>query len=306
VVEQAFKLHAEGKALKTGLLHINSTAGEFHIKAGGLLNGRSYFGVKVNGGFFQNAARFGLPNIQGAILLCDGENGSPLAIMDSLEIIRKRTGAATAVAAKYLARPDSSFVTICGCGAQAKTQLRAIHSVLPIKHAYAYSRSEKSMSEFAYDMSTELEISVKPTRNLHRAIKESDVCVTCTPAKEYFIREEYISPGTFIAAVGADSPDKQELEPNLLATSKVVVDILDQCASVGELHHAIKDGLMGRADVHAELGEVVAGKKPGRTSNDEITIYDSTGTALQDVAAAAAIYEKAIARGKGVSFNLAA
>src|SRR6266542_2790453 len=111
VVERGFRAHAEGRNLKTGLLHIASTAGEFHIKAGGLLNGRTYFGVKINGGFFENASHFALPNIQGAIVLCDGETGSPLAIMDSGEITTKRTAAATAVAAKYLARPESAVAT---------------------------------------------------------------------------------------------------------------------------------------------------------------------------------------------------
>lgn len=305
-VEQAFKFYAEGQVLQTGLLHIEAPNGEFHIKAGGLLNARNYFGAKINGGFFKNTALFEMPNIQGAILLCDGENGAPLAIMDSVEITRSRTAAATAVAAKYLARPDSAFVTICGCGAQARAQLRALHAVLPIKHAYAYSRSENNMNAFAEDMSTELRISVQPARNLHRVIKESDIVVTCTPAKLYFIREEYVSPGTFIAAVGADSPDKQELEPNLLTKSKVVVDMLEQCALVGELHHAIAAKLMSRENVHAELGEIVAKQKPGRTYDEEITIFDSTGTALQDVAAAAAIYERALATGEGTPFNFAA
>ena len=304
VVEQAFKAHAEGRALKTGLLHINSGGGEFHIKAGGLVNERIYFGVKVNGGFFQNATRFGMANIQGAILLCDGQNGAPLAIMDSIEITRNRTGAATTVAAKYLARPESSVVTICGCGTQGRIQLRALHSILPITKVYAYSRNERHTESFANEMTAELGIPVTRAGNLQRAIGESDICVTCTPAKRYFVHEEYVSPGTFIAAVGADSPDKQELEPILLVSSKVVPDILEQSTQVGELHHAISARLLSKNNVHAELGQIVAGQKPGRTSDDEIIIFDSTGTALQDVAAAAAIYEKAIEQGNGTRFCL--
>jgi alanine dehydrogenase len=306
-VEQAFALYAEGQTLKTGLLHIDSTGGEFHIKAGGLLNGRAYFGVKVNGGFFQNATRFGMPNIQGAILLCDGENGSPLAIMDSIEITKSRTGAATAVAAKYLARPESSTAMICGCGNQGRIQLRALKAVLPIKRAFAFGRTAERVFSFSEDMSSDLGIAVTPVAEdeaFRDALRNSDVCVTCTPARQFFIRKEDVAPGTFIAAVGADSPYKQELEPSLVASSKVVVDILAQCAEVGELHHAIGDGLMQRSDVHGELGEIVSGKKPGRTSDEDITIFDSTGTALQDVAAAAAIYEKALKQGKGTAFNL--
>lgn len=305
VVEKAFKSYATGQSPKTGLLHLDSRDGEFHIKAGGLTNERSYFGVKVNGSFFSNVERFSLPNIQGAILLCDGEKGSPLAFMDSFEITRSRTAAATAVAAKYLARPESEVVTICGAGTQGRIQLRAVCSLFPIELAYVYSRNESRAKAFAEEMTSQLDIKVKPVRELHDAIRASDICVTCTPATEYFVQARDISPGTFIAAVGADSPNKRELEPTLLSQNRVVADILDQCVEVGELHHAIDGGLIRRSDVHAELGEIVSGKKPGRTSDTEITVFDSTGTALQDVAAAAAIYEKAIAQGKGTRFNLA-
>jgi alanine dehydrogenase len=121
VVEKAFALYASGKTLETGLLHINAKDGEFHIKAGGLGSERSYFGLKVNAGFFENQVRFGLPNMQGAIYLADATNGMPLALMDSKEVTIKRTGAATAVAAKYLARPNSSVATIVGCGIQGRT-----------------------------------------------------------------------------------------------------------------------------------------------------------------------------------------
>jgi len=229
----------------------------------------------------------------------------PLALMDSREITMKRTGAATAVAAKYLARPDASVVTIFGCGTQGRIQLEALTRVLPIKEAFAYSRNREKAACFTEEMSAVLQIRVRPVADLDDDnIQASDVYVTCTPAKQYFLRKEYIRPGTFIAAVGADSPDKQESEPALLASSKVVVDILDQCERVGELHHAIAAGLMTRESVHAELGEIIAGNKPGRTSDEEITIFDSTGTALQDIAAAAAIYEKATAIGVGTQFNL--
>jgi len=156
-------------------------------------------------------------------------------------------------------------------------------------------------------MSAELQIKVQPVADLEdHNIQASDVFVTCTPAKQFFLRKGFVPAGSFVAAVGADSPDKQELEPALMASSKVVVDILDQCERVGELHHAIAAGLMSREHIHAELGQIIAGKKTGRTSNEEIMIFDSTGTALQDIAAAAAIYEKALSIGIGTSFDLSA
>src|SRR5262249_14834692 len=130
------------------------------------------------------------------------------------------------------------------------------------------------------------------------------VCVTCTTSHRAFIHKAAVVPGTFIAAVGADNPEKQELEPSLLAAGTLVVDILEQCAEIGELHHALAAGILTRGGVHAELADVVAGRRPGRTREDEITIFDSSGTALQDVAAAVAVYEKASAGGRGTAVKL--
>jgi ornithine cyclodeaminase/alanine dehydrogenase len=142
--------------------------------------------------------------------------------------------------------------------------------------------------------------------NLAKATQQSDVVVTCTPSKRFYVHKSDIKPGTFLAAVGADSHDKQELEPSLLVDAKVVVDLLHQCSQVGELHHALAAGLLTAEDVHAELGAVVAGRVPGRTSFGEITIFDATGTALQDTAAAVLAYQRAIEAGLGVSVRLPA
>jgi ornithine cyclodeaminase/alanine dehydrogenase len=303
VVENAFRQYAEGKALKPALMHVDSVDGEFHMKAGGLELGRRYFALKANGGFFQNMRRFGMPNIQGIILLCDGENGYPLAIMDSTEITIKRTGAAAAIAAKYLARPDSSTVTICGGGTQGAIQLLAMKTVLPVKRAFIFDIDEARARSFAEKMASEINLPVSAVADLREATRQSDVCVTCTPSRKAFLNAGDIVPGTFIAAMGADSPDKQELDPALLRKNKVVVDLVEQCMHVGELHHAIGDG-MNADEVHAELGDIVAGRKPGRTSPEEIIVFDATGTALQDVAAAAAVYERAERAGEGHRINL--
>jgi len=303
-VEGAFRAHALGEVLPPGLMHVDAHAGEFHIKAGGVLKPRAYFALKANGGFFQNTARFGLPNIQGLILLYDAEKGSPLAVMDSTEITRKRTGAAVAAAAKHLAREDSSVATIVGTGNQGRIQLESIARVLPIKKAFAHARNAESMDRYAKDMSERLQIDVVPAPNLPDALAQSHVCVTCTPARKAFLHAADVPPGMFVAAVGADSPDKQELEPALTANSKLVCDILDQCVNVGELHHAIAANLMTRDQCYAQLGEILAAQKPGRTSPDEIIVFDSTGTALQDAASAAAAYERAIEQNIGTPFHI--
>jgi ornithine cyclodeaminase/alanine dehydrogenase len=303
-VEEAFRLYAEGRSLEPGLLHIDAPPGEFHIKAGGLQLDRTYFGLKINGSFFQNRKRYGLPNIQGGIVLFDADYGYPLALMDSIEITIQRTGAAVAVAAKHLARPESSVVTICGCGNQGRVQLQALCQVLPITRAYAYDAIEEAAARFAAEMSEQLGIAVTAESNLERAAQQSDVVATCTPSKRFYIHKSYIRPGSFVAGVGADSPDKQELEPMLLVGSKVVVDLLDQCKHVGELHHALEAGLLTEQDVHGELGAVVAGQVPGRTSAEEITVFDATGTALQDTAAAVLAYERALEAGLGLTVHL--
>jgi alanine dehydrogenase len=276
---------------------------KFHIKAGLLELQRTYFAAKTNANFPQNAKRFGLPLIQGVIILCDGENGYPLALMDSIEITIQRTGAATAVAARYLARPDSKAATICGCGNQGRISLRALTRILSLEKVFAYDHDEVQMKKFASEFADEFRINVKTVSELGEAVRQSDIVVTCTPSKQPFLKQEFVSQGTFIAAVGADSPEKQELEPSLMSRSKIVVDMLEQCAEFGELHHALDAGVVSREDVCAGLGEVVAGTKSGRASPGEIIIFDSTGMALQDVVAAAAVYEKAVEGGRGLLMN---
>jgi alanine dehydrogenase len=303
-VERIFSLYGEGKTQPPGILGVHAHDGGFHIKAGLLELERSFFAAKINANFPQNAKRFGLPLIQGAIFLADAQNGYPLAIMDSMEITIQRTGAATAVAAKYLARPDSKSILICGCGNQGRVSIHALSKIFSLEHVYAYDTDYLQARRFADELSTELRIPVETTGDLEEAMKRSDICVTCTPSSRFFLKQEYVQPGTFLAAVGADSETKQELEPALLAQHKTVVDIVEQCALIGELYHAIASDLMTKQHVHAELGEVVAGIKPGRTSSDEIIIFDSTGMALQDVIAAATVYKKAVAKGIGRTVNL--
>ena len=305
-VEHAFRAHGEGRAVPPAVLSLHTEGGGFHVKAGLLELDRSYFAAKVNGNFPENSSRFGLPTIQGVIVLCDAGNGTPLAVMDSRDITSLRTAAATAVAAKFLARQDSRIVTICGCGNQGRIQLKALSRICRLETVFAYDRDGEQAMRFSQDLTSELNISVKPVSDLSLAVRQSDICVTCTTSRQPLLGSDDVAAGTFIAAVGADNPQKQELHPSLMAKSKIVCDIFEQCAAMGDLHHALDAGVLTRANVYAELGEVVAGKKPGRESHEEITIFDSTGMALQDVAAAAVLYEKAQRQGSGVRLNFAA
>jgi alanine dehydrogenase len=304
-VDLAFRAYVQGKAQLPGVVDIDAPDGAFHIKAASMELERKYVAVKVNGNFPQNAARYGLPTIQGAILLYDGASGFPLALMDSIEITIQRTGAATILGAKYLARSNSNTVLICGAGNQGRVSLTGLCSILPIERAFVFDTNADAVERFAEQMSLALNIPVTSVSSLRDATRASDVIVTCTTAHSPFLGPDDIVPGTFIAAVGADSHDKQELDSRLLASHKVVVDILEQCATIGELHHALKNGLMKKSNVYAELGEIVSGGKPGRVFADEIIILDTTGAAIQDVAVAAVAYERACERGVGTIAQLA-
>jgi alanine dehydrogenase len=303
-VERAFRLHADGRTLGPGVLGVPAQDGGFHIKAAGLLGERSYFAAKTNANFPQNPRRFGLPTIQGTIVLADASTGVPLAIIESGSVTALRTGAATAVAAKFLARRDARAATVVGCGVQGELQLAAIAAVLPLQRAWVLDSDYDRAESMAARAGKSLGLRVEATKDLRASLRESDVCVTCTPARRAFVMAADVPPGMFIAAVGADAQGKQEIDPVLLTAATLVVDVLDQCAEIGELQHALAAGLMTREQVHAELGDVVAGRHPGRTRDDEITIFDSSGTALQDVAAAIAVYEKACVVGRGTEVKL--
>ena len=299
-VEQAFRLHADGRTLGPGVLGVPAADGGFHIKAAGLIGERSYFAAKTNANFPDNPRRFGLPTIQGTVVLADASTGEPLAVMDSASVTALRTGAATAVAAKFLARREARTATIVGCGVQGEIQLAAIAAILPLQRAWVLDTDHARAEALAVRAEASLGFHVEAGRDLRAALRDSDVCVTCTSSRRAFLTATDVAPGTFIAAVGADNRGKQELESALVASATLVVDVFEQCAEIGELQHALAAGLITRDRVHAELADVVAGRRPGRTRPDEITIFDSSGTALQDVAAAIVVYEKARAAGRGV------
>ncbi|HLE70576.1 MAG TPA: ornithine cyclodeaminase family protein [Vicinamibacteria bacterium] len=302
-VESAFRLLGEGKVARPETLGVHVADGGFHVKAGAAALDREWFAAKINANFPRNPDRFGLPTIQGLVCLFDAENGEPLALLDSTELTALRTAAATGVAAKHLARPDSTTATVVGCGRQGKAQLRALGRVLQLGRAFALDADPARAEGYANDMASELAIEVTPVEDLPFALSETDVLVTCTPSRTPFVRRKDVRPGTFIAAVGADDEGKHEIEEALMAASVVVVDLLPQAALIGDLHHAIARGHMRVEDVRAELGAVVAGRAPGRTSLEEITIFDSTGIALQDLVAAVAVYERAL--GRAARFNFA-
>lgn len=301
-VEAAFRALGEGRTPPSEALGLHGEHGGLHVKAA---RWQDCFVAKLNANFPGNPARHGLPAIQGVVALSDARTGELLALLDSGALTALRTGAATAVAARHLARAGASALALCGCGRQAWWQLQALRCVLPIARVLAYDADPAAAARFAERARRECGLEALVAAGPGEAARAADVIVTCTPAQRSFLLAGDVRPGTFVAAVGADNEHKQEVEPRLFSRSKVVCDSAAQCARMGDLHHAIAAGAIHPAAVHAELGEVVAGKKTGRTSEQEITLFDSTGIALEDAAAAILVYESARASGAGVPFDFA-
>ncbi|HXI32619.1 MAG TPA: ornithine cyclodeaminase family protein [Gemmatimonadales bacterium] len=303
-VEEAFRAHGTSRP-PTGVLGMPVPGGGFHIKAGVLeVGGRPYFAAKTNANFPANPSRHKLPTIQGVIVLADAERGTPLAVLDSGEITSLRTAAATAVAARHLARADAHSTAIIGCGVQGRVQLKAVASVRKIDQVRLYDRDPGHAEKMARAMRRAVKAEITIVDSPRAAARPSDIVITCTSSHEPLLTAGDVMAGSFVAGVGADHPEKNELAPALLAASRVVVDVLDQAATIGDLHHALAAGAMTREDVAAELGAIVAGRAPGRTTAEQVFVFDSTGMALQDVAAAVVVYERARKTRRGVKVRL--
>lgn len=300
-VERGFAALAAGDVEMPAPLHLHAPDGGFHAKAAMIRRDGCYAALKLNGNFPLNPLRKGLPTIQGVMLLCDGADGTVLAVMDSAELTLMRTAAATALAARFCARPESARVAICGAGLQARAQLRALALVLPLREGRAFDVDAAKAARFAADMTAELGIKVVAASSSPEATRAADVIVACTSARAPYLFPEHIPPGCFIAAIGADNPLKNEVSPQLMARAAVVTDLTAQCLHMGDLHHAVRAGLMNAHDVRAELADVITRGKPARLWDEEIVIFDSTGTAVQDVASALAIYERATSISVGLS-----
>jgi ornithine cyclodeaminase/alanine dehydrogenase-like protein (mu-crystallin family) len=301
-VAAAFAASKKGLATSPAPLHLHGVDGGFHAKGAALTGARAYAAIKINANFPGNPAR-GPPTIQGVVALFDAADGALLALMDSIEITLRRTAAATALAARCLAPREAVTVTICGCGGQALAQIEALAQVVTIAHAYAFDLDVAKARAFA-ESAAALGFPVEPVRELRPVARDSDIIVTCTTARAPFVDLADVRPGAFIAAVGADHPEKSEICPALMAQARVVVDSLDQCAVMGDLHHAIEAGAMARDDVYATLADVAAGDLTKRPDPGDIVIFDSTGTALQDVTSAALAFERAATSGVGGAIDL--
>jgi alanine dehydrogenase len=240
----------------------------------------------------------GLPTVMALIVLLSPETGAPVAIMDGTYLTDVRTGAAGGIAAKYLARKDSKVIGLVGAGNQAKTQLEALCEVFEPELVRVTSRTKESSEKFIREMADITPSEIRYEENVEK-VCDCDILVTTTPTRKPIVKAQWIKDGTHINAIGADAVGKEELDPELLIRSKVIVDDIVQALHSGEVNVPLSKHYISENDIHAELGEVIVGLKPGRTSDEEITIFDSTGLAIQDVASAHLVYERAVSKGLG-------
>jgi ornithine cyclodeaminase/alanine dehydrogenase-like protein (mu-crystallin family) len=300
-VEQAFRDYGEQRASAPKSVGFHAARGTFHIKAAMA----DVMVTKINANFPDNPSSHQLPTIQGVIVVMDLERGATLAILDSALITALRTAAATAVAAKYLARENAKTLAVIGCGTQGRATVEALRVVRPIEEVRAYDSDAACAGRFAREMAARHRITVRAVASVDEAVRGADIIVTCTTARSAILDVQHLHSGVFIAAVGADNPEKQELTPALLRNTRVVADILEQAATMGDLHHAFESGVMRREDVHGELADLICGRVSGRTADDETFVFDSTGTALQDVAVASIAVRRAEEMASGLEFVFA-
>ncbi|MEF8787712.1 MAG: ornithine cyclodeaminase family protein [Planctomycetota bacterium] len=234
-----------------------------------------------------------LPTVMATVTVFDPDTGFPLAIMDGTHLTAMRTGAAGGIAAKYLARPDSGVAAFVGAGQQAATQLEALMLVFgSLGRVLASDLDEDKAEEFARRAEQEYGVSARAC-GVEEAVREADIITTVTPSRGPVVRRQWVRPGTHINAIGADAPGKQELESALVRDARVVIDSWDQALHSGEVNVPLSEGVIGREDIYADIGEVVTGQKKVREGGEPITIFDSTGLAIQDAACAATVYRRA-------------
>jgi alanine dehydrogenase len=301
-VEQAYRMHGEGRFYMDPKGHIvlDRFPGEWeampsyieepHAAACKWVSIREW-----------NRERFNLPTVFSILIYTDPETGFPLAIVDGSYHTVMRTGAAAAVSAKWLARKDSRKLAIVGAGHMAEGVLATCNEVFPWTEVRVWSRSHSTLDHFVREQQPKYQtFQIKPSTDLAQIVRGADVVVTVTPARAPIVMDEWIAAGTHIAAVGADKKGDQELEGTLLTRARIFVDDIRQCRTDGEINVPLSQGLIAEADIAGEIGEVITGRNPGRRSDDDITIFDSTGIALQGSATVPLEYERALAAGVGI------
>lgn len=301
-VEQAYRMHGEGRFYMDPKGHIvlDRFPGEWEAMPSYIEEPHAaackWVSIRE-----KNRERFNLPTVFSILIYTHPETGFPLAIVDGSYHTVMRTGAAAAVSAKWMARKNSKVLAIVGAGHMAEGALATCNEVFKWSEVRVWSRSQATLDHFVKEQQPKYEsFEIKTSTKLEQTVRGADVVVTVTPARGPIVMADWIQPGTHIAAVGADKKGDQELEGVLLTRARIFVDDIRQCRTDGEINVPLSQGLISESDIAGEIGEVITGRKQGRTSDEEITIFDSTGIALQDSATVPLEYERAMAAGVGI------
>ncbi|ARS89580.1 ornithine cyclodeaminase family protein [Natrarchaeobaculum aegyptiacum] len=302
-VEQAFAAAADGDAIQPAKSYVELPQynGDFRSMPAYLDAGEwDAAGVKWVNVHPDNPADHDLPTVMGTMLYADPETGVPLAILDGTALTMARTGAAAAVATKYLAREDASSLGLVGAGAQSYSQLEAIATVRAIDEVVVADQDDERVAAFLERYDGRFDVREGDVADA----VASDVVSTVTPVREPIVDRAAVGEHTHVNAIGADAPGKHELADDLLTAATIVIDDHEQCTHSGEINVPYAEGVLTDADIHAELGDVVVGDAPGRTDETGITVFDSTGLAIQDLAAAHVVYEHALEGEEGRDVDL--
>ena len=299
-VEAAFQALATKAVVMPPILRLDiaEARGEVDVKTA-YVPGIKSFALKVSSGFFDNP-KIGLPSLSGLMMLLSARTGMVEALLlDNGYLTDIRTAAAGAVAARHLARADASIAAILGTGRQAALQLQALTLVRPIERARIWGRDAQKAKAAATALTAELGLPVDAVTNAADAVAGADIVVTTTPAEQPILKAEWLTAGQHITAMGSDSEHKNEIDPALFRRAVYVADSLAQTRRLGELQHAVGAGVVKDTDGFATLGEVIAGRAPGRRGNGDVTLCDLTGTGVQDTAIAVLANERARAARAG-------
>lgn len=263
------------------------------------------FGIKISPFFANNQKVHDLPSVIDFILLLDTNSGYPLAMMDAHKITALRTGAVSGIAANYLAKDNASSVALIGMGSQARTQLEAICAVRSINRVVATSKNPNTHESFVQEMSEKLQVPIEIESSVKKAVKNSDVVLLATSSVVPVVEGSWIAPGTHVSSILSIGPNAREVDTTLVKRSRVVCDSVDACLEeAGELVIPIKEKELHPGDIYGSLGELVTGDKLGRRKENEITFFKTVGLAIQDLATARLVYDKAKKEGIGKKFEL--
>src|SRR5215204_2569769 len=301
-VEHAFRMHGLGRVYMEPKGHIvlDRYAGEWEVMPSYIEEPEAAACKWVS--IREDNARYELPAVFSILIYTHPETGFPLAICDGSYHTVMRTGSAAAVSAKHLAREDSRALAVVGAGNMAEGTLATCNEVFRWEDVRVWSRSQATLDEFVHDQQPKYDhFEIRASTNLEAVVRGADVVVTVTPARGPIVESDWISEGTHIAAVGADKEGDQELDPEILQQARIFVDDIRQCRTDGEINVPLREGIISEDDIVGEIGQVVAGKLEGRVSETDITVFDSTGFALQDSATVPLEYERALAAGVGVA-----